>query len=125
MKKFACLLLLAFPLGCQPAAEKPADTSAPSTTPAPSEPAAGGESNATSSLIDKSATKLVMSIEGMSCPLGCPPAVKSALESVEGVSDVVVDYDTKTATVSVDSSKFKKEVAVEALSHAGFTGAIN
>lgn len=124
MKKFACLLLLAFPLGCQPAAEKPAETPAPST-PAPSEPAAEGESNATSSLIDKSTTKLVMSVEGMSCPLGCPPAVKSALESVEGVTDVVVDYDTKTATVSVDSSKFNKDVAVEALSHAGFTGSVN
>lgn len=125
MKKFACLLLLAFPLGCQPAAEKPAETPAPSTTPAPSEPAASGESNATSAVIDKTATQLVMSIDGMSCPLGCPPAVKSALESVEGVSDVVVDYDTKTATVSVDASKFKKERAVEALSHAGFTGSVN
>jgi copper chaperone CopZ len=107
MKKLFLLLLLAIPLGCQDAGD-------------------GGDGNATSAAAtaDDAATQYVFSVEGMSCALGCPPAVKGALESVPGVSEVVVDYETKKATVKA-SPDFDQTAAVDALSHAGFSGAVN
>ncbi|MFT7669258.1 MAG: copper chaperone CopZ [Planctomycetota bacterium] len=32
--------------------------------------------------------------------MGCPPRVQAALESVDGVENVVIDYKAKTATVT-------------------------
>jgi mercuric ion binding protein len=126
MKKFAFALLLALPLGCQPAAEKPAAPAAPATPAAPAEPAApAADSNSTSATATEATTQLVMAVEGMSCPLGCPPAVKTALEAVDGVETVDVNFDSKTATVKVDPGKFDQSKALEALTSAGFTGSVN
>lgn len=107
MKKLFLLLLLVMPLGCQPAGES-------------------GDGNATSAATgsDEAATQYVIAVQGMSCPLGCPPAVKGALESVPGVTEVVVDYETKQATVKAGPD-FDTTAAVDALSHAGFSGAVN
>ena len=105
MKNVWLVLLLAIPLGCQPPADsKPAD------------------SNTTSSVPDETATHLVFAVDGMSCEIGCPPAVKQAFASVPGVKDVQVDFNTKQATVNVDQ-EFDQVAAVKALGDAGFTAA--
>ena len=45
--------------------------------------------------------KTVLNVEGMSCE-HCVSAVKSAIESVPGVKDVVVDLEKKTAVFDFD-----------------------
>ncbi len=44
---------------------------------------------------------VAFSIEKMTCAM-CPITVRKAMEKIEGVKSVVVDYDTKTATVIFD-----------------------
>ena len=68
------------------------------------------------------ATQVKITVEGMSCEVGCPPNVKAALAAVDGVSDVSVDYESKTATCTIDADKFKSATAVTALADAGFEG---
>lgn len=118
MRKLWLAILLIAPLGCQPAEDGSGDsnaTSAAVTTPSTMETAQ----------IDDSDTRYVIAVEGMSCPIGCPPAVKSALESVPGVTDVVVDYEAKQATVKTGGANFDQALAMKALSDAGFAGKLN
>ena len=122
MKKFTLLVLLGVMLGCQPAADPPAGgqpdsnaTSAAST--APSGPTAQVDLSQT--------TRYVFAIDGMQCAVACPPRVKESLAAVPGVAQVVVDYDTRTATVQADPAAFDQTVAVQALTDAGFTGRLN
>lgn len=42
-------------------------------------------------------------VENMTCAM-CPITVRTAMEKVNGVKSVVVDYDTKTATVVFNPS---------------------
>ena len=51
--------------------------------------------------------------------MGCPPKVQAALESVEGVEDVTVDYESKTAQFRVTRATEMSEIAA-ALEGAGF-----
>jgi mercuric ion binding protein len=44
---------------------------------------------------------VTMSVEKMSC-VTCPITVRKAMERVDGVVKVEVDYDTKVATVTFD-----------------------
>lgn len=41
-------------------------------------------------------------IEGMKCAMGCAKVIEKNIAKMDGVNDVVVDFDTKTATVSYD-----------------------
>jgi len=58
--------------------------------------------------------KKKMKIEGMSCE-HCVNHVKNALEEIEGVSDIVVELDSKTATfnASDDVKDYNIKHAVE------------
>ena len=121
LKKLACLFLVVLPLaiGCQPPAEKGKSGG---------ESSGGGkpDTNATSAVDTTDATtQLVMSVEGMQCAVACPPAVRDALKSVDGVAEVKVDFETKTATVNVNPTKFDQTKALEALTNAGFTATVN
>ena len=42
-------------------------------------------------------------VENMTCAT-CPISVRKAMERVDGVKEVKVDFDSKTATVTFDSS---------------------
>jgi copper chaperone CopZ len=44
----------------------------------------------------------VLGIEGMSCAMSCPDAVKQSISGLSGVRDVQVDFETKRATVRTD-----------------------
>ena len=117
MKRLWLALLLALPLGCAPAEESDTTTDTNSTTTA----APTGDQSSP----DKNLTQLVFSVDGMQCPAGCPPVVKRALESVDGVDSVEVDYAVKQARVQVDSDHFDQSAAVQALADAGFQGKLN
>ena len=55
----------------------------------------------------------------MDCPV-CPVTVKKAIEKVEGVVTVTVDYDTKTATVTFDDETATVDELAEASTNAGY-----
>lgn len=66
---------------------------------------------------------LVLSIGGMTCAVNCPPRVEAALESVEGVQDATVDYDSRTATV-VLAGEVEPGLLISALQKQGFGGVV-
>jgi copper chaperone CopZ len=55
------------------------------------------------------------SVPDMMCTHSCAPAVKATLAKQPGVVDVVVDFDTKTATVAIDEDEFDSDQALAAL----------
>jgi len=61
-------------------------------------------------------------VPGMSCPMNCLPKAESTLAKVDGVSDVKVDFSTKTATCTIDPETFKADAAIEALAEVGLEG---
>ena len=58
-------------------------------------------------------------VEEMTCAT-CPIAVKKAMQRVDGVIDVSVDLDSKTATVVFDASKAAPEAIAAASTEVGF-----
>ena len=46
---------------------------------------------------------MTMSIEGMTCAMGCALAIENELKNVEGVSSAVVDFESATASVEFNS----------------------
>ncbi len=63
----------------------------------------------------------VVGIEGMSCPIGCVPAVKEALESVPGVKSVEVSFDDKQAIVRMaEGQSLSKESCDKAFGNSGY-----
>ena len=46
---------------------------------------------------------MTMSIEGMTCAMGCARAIENELKNVEGVSSAVVDFESATASVEFNS----------------------
>jgi periplasmic mercuric ion binding protein len=60
-----------------------------------------------------------MSIEKMTCAL-CPVTVRKAMERVDGVQDVDVDFETKTATVTFDDAKTTESDIAQASTDVGY-----
>lgn len=58
-------------------------------------------------------------VENMTCAF-CPVTVKKAMEGVEGVRSVEVDFDAKTATVAFDESVTNAEAVAAASTNAGY-----
>jgi copper chaperone CopZ len=53
----------------------------------------------------------VLAVEGMSCPVGCVPKVHDALQSIDGVQSVEVDFDSGRAVVKMAPGKTLTEEA--------------
>ena len=62
--------------------------------------------------------KIALNIEGMSCG-HCTSHVQKELDSLEGVSNVIVDLETKTA-VFESGNEISKEKFVEIIDEAGY-----
>lgn len=60
-----------------------------------------------------------MSIEKMTCAL-CPVTVRKAMERVEGVQAVDVDFDSKIAIVTFDDSKTTAVDIAQASTDVGY-----
>jgi len=62
---------------------------------------------------------VTMSIEKMTCAL-CPITVSKAMERVDGVQEVDVDFDSKMATVTFDDSKTTAAEVAQASTDVGY-----
>lgn len=60
------------------------------------------------------------SVPDMMCPDSCAVKTKEILAEQRGARDVLVDFETKTATVAVDEAEFDAEQALAALVDRGF-----
>jgi len=62
---------------------------------------------------------VTLDVKNMTCAL-CPFTVSTAIGSVEGVSTVDVDFETKTATVVFDDEISNVDTIAQASTHAGY-----
>lgn len=62
---------------------------------------------------------VVLSVENMTCAL-CPVTVKKAMQRVDGVKSVMIDFDAKTATVIFNPALVAAETVALASSEAGY-----
>lgn len=62
---------------------------------------------------------ITLSVENMSCPT-CPYIVKKSLAAVNGVRDVAVSLENKTAMVTFDDAKTNVEALTDATFDAGY-----
>jgi copper chaperone CopZ len=60
------------------------------------------------------------SVPDMMCPEGCGVKTKQILAEQSGVKDVIVDFESKTATVAIEEGKFDGADAIAALVDHGF-----
>lgn len=58
-------------------------------------------------------------VDNMTCAL-CPLTVKTAMERVEGVRSVAVDFDARTATVTFDPAVATADAIAAASTNAGY-----
>ncbi len=64
-----------------------------------------------------------LNIENMNCAL-CTITIKKALQKVEGVQNVIVDYDAKRVMVTFDSYKTNSAALIKATTDAGYPGSL-
>jgi mercuric ion binding protein len=64
-----------------------------------------------------------MNIENMTCAM-CTITIKKALQKVDGVQQVTVDYDSKTAVVTFDTLKTNSAALIKATTNAGYPGTL-
>lgn len=64
---------------------------------------------------------VTLNIENMTCAM-CTVTIKKALQKVDGVQQVTVDYDSKTAVVTFDSIKTDSAALIKATTDAGYPG---
>jgi periplasmic mercuric ion binding protein len=64
----------------------------------------------------------VFAIENMTCAL-CPFTVEKAMRGVDGVKDVTVNFESKTATVEFEDSETDTGAIAEASLSAGYPAA--
>lgn len=79
-------------------------------------PAAAGTAAIVAAATERTET---FAIENMTCAL-CPITVKTAMEHVDGVKSVKVNFDAKTATVVYDPSIATAEAIARASTNAGY-----
>jgi mercuric ion binding protein len=66
---------------------------------------------------------LKLDIKGMDCPT-CPLTVKVALKKVAGVTEVKVDYKSRTAEVTFDDEKATPQQLAKSVSDAGYPATV-
>jgi len=66
---------------------------------------------------------VTLNIQNMTCPM-CTFTIKKALQKVDGVQQVTVNYDAKTATVTFDAKKNHSPALIKATTDAGYPATI-
>ena len=66
---------------------------------------------------------VTLAVQNMYCS-ACPITVKSSLEAVPGVANVVVSYEEKTAVVTFDDAKTAVSALISATTNAGYPSAL-
>jgi periplasmic mercuric ion binding protein len=67
---------------------------------------------------------VTLDVQDMSCAL-CPITVKKALERVPGVTGSKVDFDKKTASISLDPDKASLAALTKATGDAGYPSTVH
>ena len=65
----------------------------------------------------------LLEVQNMTCAV-CPITVKKSLLAVPGVSDVAIDFASKTARVTFDPGKAKPADLTTATAHAGYPSTV-
>lgn len=55
-------------------------------------------------------------VDGMMCGTSCPSKVEQSLQGIDGVKTCLVDFTSKTATVTYDDSKIDKNTIAKTIS---------
>lgn len=63
--------------------------------------------------------KINLNIEGMHCG-ACATGIQMYVSSMDGVSSVFVDYDTKKGTFEFDPSKVTKDQIIKGIEELGY-----
>jgi len=66
---------------------------------------------------------VTLEVKNMTCA-ACPITVKMAIGKVPGVVRATVDYESRTAVVTFDSSKASIEAITKATAEAGYPSAV-
>jgi Cu+-exporting ATPase len=77
----------------------------------------------TSTAEERATETIVLSIEGMTCPLNCPPRIVAALRAVPGVRTAAVNYDERKAVITCDGRCHPADL-VKALEATEFRGSV-
>jgi mercuric ion binding protein len=73
--------------------------------------------------VQNSSQSVTLDVQNMTCAM-CKFTIKKALQGVDGVRKVTVDYDNKTAGVKFDPTKTNKEALIKATTNAGYPATI-
>jgi len=60
-----------------------------------------------------SSSKMSMTIDGMTCMMGCARSIEVELRNIDGVRDAVVDFNTATASVDYNSTETSESALVD------------
>ncbi|HEY8129368.1 MAG TPA: mercury resistance system periplasmic binding protein MerP [Hyphomicrobium sp.] len=66
---------------------------------------------------------ITLKVQNMTCAV-CPITVRKALEKVQGVASVKVDFGAKTATVTFDPDKANADALAKATGDAGYPASV-
>lgn len=62
-------------------------------------------------------------LPSLTCSM-CTVTIKKALQKVEGVQAVTVDYDSKTANITFDGQKIDTGALIKATTDVGYPGSL-
>ena len=62
-----------------------------------------------------------MNIDGMKCAEMCTSKIKAAVNKIDGVAEINIDYDTKVATIAYDAEKTNAEAINKTITESGYT----
>lgn len=66
---------------------------------------------------------VTLDLQNMACAM-CKFTIKKALQNIDGVQKISVDYDTKTASVTFDAQKTNAEALIKATTDAGYPATV-
>ena len=69
-------------------------------------------------------SSVTLAVAGMNCPV-CPITVRKALEQVEGIHKIIVEYETRTVVIEYDDTKVELPTLMQATTVAGFPSTVN
>jgi periplasmic mercuric ion binding protein len=61
----------------------------------------------------KKPAKATLTVEGMTCAIGCAKTIEEDLSKMEGVQKAIVDFDTKIASIDYDAAVLKPDNLVK------------
>ena len=73
--------------------------------------------------VKNNSQSVTLDMQNMTCAM-CKFTIKKALQGVEGVQQVSVDYNSKTATVTFDPQKTSSEALIKATTDAGYPATV-